>query len=235
MALTFEDAEFDDDVFESYNRPNKTKPLDDAYQGLLEQRNKLLIPGVSTEMTEDDLLLNTNLQTSALFNRLSDEFKKKQTTLEEYNRQLERVRESSLKISSMIDELKKIYIVHQYDSTSINKLSENILSYFKETNPKVTEIIEKNISKVESEVYDISNKLNGLRNIIVTGVNELVKPESKEKKICSVCFDKEVDTALIPCGHTYCKVCAETDRSRYAKCPHCRVQINSRIKIFFSV
>ena len=240
MALTLGDIEWDDDddVFSSYNQPApKVKPLDYAYQGLLEQRNKLLIPmSDSKDMTEDDLLLKTNLQTSALFNRLTEEFKSKQAALEEYNKQLLNIRESSSKFSVMMDNLKKTYFEHVVDSVhNLVEVNDKMIAYFKETNPIASDAIKKKISKIESDIYDIGNKLNGLRNIIVSGVNELVKEENKQKKICSVCFDKEVDTALVPCGHTYCNECAGVDRSRYARCPHCRTQINNKIKIFFSV
>jgi hypothetical protein len=242
MSLTWADVEVDEEeVFARYNQPTttpKTKPLDYAYKGLLEQRAKLLIPiaDVTAHMTEDDLLLNTNLQTSALFNRLTDEFNKKQTTLEEYNTQLVKLKDSLTNVSALMDNLKKTYIVHQTDSVdSLNALNEKIVSFLKETNASVADVIQKKIAKAESEIYDISNKLSGLRAIIVTGVNEIIKEEDKQKKMCSICFDKEVDTALVPCGHTYCKKCAEADRSRYARCAQCRKEITSRIKIFFSV
>ena len=81
MALSLADVEnFDENHIENYREPK----LEDAYQGLLERRNTLLIPMAdqTVSMTEDDLLVNTNLQTSALFNRLNDEFKQKQKTLE---------------------------------------------------------------------------------------------------------------------------------------------------------
>ena len=53
--------------------------IEDAYNGLLEQRNQLISPVVNTSgtMTEEELLINTNLQTATLFKRLNDEFKQK--------------------------------------------------------------------------------------------------------------------------------------------------------------
>jgi hypothetical protein len=67
------------------------------------------------------------------------------------------------------------------------------------------------------------------------GLDEIVKPEDAQKKMCPICFESEVNTVLIPCGHTYCKGCSDIDRSRNAKCPQCRSVINSRIKLFFTV
>jgi prefoldin subunit 5 len=235
MALSLADVEnFDENHIENYREPK----LEDAYQGLLERRNTLLIPMAdqTVSMTEDDLLVNTNLQTSALFNRLNDEFKQKQKTLEEYNSHLQIIQESHYKITREIDSLRKVYISSNVDKVdSLNSLEQIHKDYFKDTNPLVSDTIRKKIEVLEGEIDNISNKLNALRALIVTGVNQIFKPEDKEKKMCPVCFDSEVNTALVPCGHTYCKGCSEVDRSRYAKCPQCRTQINARIKIFFSI
>jgi hypothetical protein len=242
MSLTLGDVEgFDEnhiEVFQNYSEPIEVPPLEDAYQGLLEQRNTLLIPVANStvKMTEDDLLVNTNLHTASLFNRLNDEFKKKQIKLDEYNLQLKNILEIPDKIENHINTLKKIYLFNDIESVeSLNTLDEQITRYFKDVNVKTIYIIRKKIMDLEGETEDISRKLNALRSLIVTGVNEIVKQENKEKKMCPVCFDNEVNTALVPCGHTYCKGCSETDRSRYAKCPQCRTQINARIKIFFSI
>jgi chromosome segregation ATPase len=244
MALSLADLEdFDEnlnriEVFQNYSSQNQISPLEDAYQGLLERRSNLVIPMADEKvtMTEDDLLVNKNLQTSALFNRLNDEFKQKQKTLEEYNTNLQTIQENTYKITKEIANLRGVYMSTSVDKVDgLNLIEEKLKEYFKETNPFVSDLIRKKIAVLEGEIDNISNKLNALRALIVTGVNEIVKPEDKEKKMCPVCFDSEVNTALVPCGHTYCKGCSEADRSRYAKCPQCRTQINARIKIFFSI
>lgn len=247
MALSLADLEdFDEhggynnriEVFQNYIGENQINPLENAYQGLLEQRNTLLIPVADEKVsiTEDDLLVNKNLQTSALFNRLNEEFKQKQKTLEDYNTNLQTIQESHYKITKEIDSLRKVYMSTSVDKVdTLNSFEQIMKDYFKETNPSVSDTLRNKIAILEGEIDNISNKLNALRALIVTGVNQIVKPEDKEKKMCPVCFDNEVNTALVPCGHTYCKGCSEADRSRYAKCPQCRTQINARIKIFFSI
>jgi uncharacterized coiled-coil DUF342 family protein len=244
MALSLADLEDYDDnlnrieVFQNYMGENQINPLENAYQALLDQRNNLLIPMADEKVTmsEDDLLVNKNLQTSSLFNRLNEEFKQKQKTLEEYNTNLQTIQESHYKITTQIDNLRKVYMSSSVDKVdSLNSIEEKVKDYFKETNPFVSDLIRNKIAVLEGEIDNISNKLNALRALIVTGVNEIVKPDDKQKKMCPVCFDNEVNTALVPCGHTYCKGCSEADRSRYAKCPQCRAQINARIKIFFSI
>lgn len=244
MAFSLEDLEyFDDDsrrveVFANYSGVDETPSLEDAYHGLLDKRKTIVIPGDDSniKLTEDDLLINKNLHTASLFNRLNDEYKQKQLKLDEYNMQLQNIQESHYKITTQVDSIRKVYMSNAIEEVdNLNLVYEKLNEYFKKTNPGVSDIIRKKIAIIEGEIDNISNKLNTLRSLIVTGVNQIVKPEDKEKKMCPVCFDNEVNTALVPCGHTYCKGCSEADRSRYAKCPQCRAPINARVKIFFSI
>jgi hypothetical protein len=187
-------------------------------------------------MNEEELLINTNLQTATLFKRLNDEFKQKQKTLEIYNSDLKSVLDTPLKISNYMNSLKTVYM--STDPSTVDGLVTLIntsTTFFRDTNTKLSDMLRKKIAGLEGELDDINRKLTALRSLIITGVNDIVKTEDTTKKICPVCFDNEVSIALVPCGHTYCRGCAEVDKSRYAKCPQCRTQINARIKIFFSM
>ena len=244
MALSLEDLEYLDqqservEVFANYSGVDDTPSLEDAYQGLLDKRNAIVIPGDDSniKLTEDDLLVNKNLQTACLFNRLNDEYKQKQLKLEEYTVSLKTIQDTPSKINANIEALKKIYMSNSMESVeSLGELNDKIGKYFNESTHTVTKVITSKISELENNIEDLTRKLNALRSLIVTGVNQIVKPEDVQKKMCPVCFDNEVNIALVPCGHTYCKGCSEADRSRYAKCPQCRAQINARVKIFFSI
>ena len=88
-------------------------------------------------------------------------------------------------------------------------------------------------SALEKELDIVSTKLNSIRKLILTGIEELVKPDDMTKKMCPVCFEREVCMVMVPCGHTYCDACSKYDYR--AKCPQCRQTINSRVKMFFSM
>jgi hypothetical protein len=218
--------------------------IEEAYKGLLEQRKSLIL-GINDKeetLTEDELLVNTNLQTASLFTRLNNEFKHKQSILDEYNTHLKTILDIPSKIATNIDTLRKVYVINSVESVdgiesvnSLNTLNNQITEYFKDKNTKISYNIQRKIMDLEIDLESISRKLNTLRSLILTGVNQIIKPEDVQKKMCPVCFENEVNTAMVPCGHTYCKGCSEADRSRYARCPQCRSQINARIKIFFSI
>lgn len=52
----------------------------------------------------------------------------------------------------------------------------------------------------------------------------------KDKQECSICTDKNISIALIPCGHTYCVDCIRNSPT----CFICRKQIYSFLKIYFN-
>lgn len=48
---------------------------------------------------------------------------------------------------------------------------------------------------------------------------------------CSICTTERVNTALIPCGHTYCNNCGQKQKSA---CFICRTSVSGRLRIFFT-
>mmetsp|Transcript_45097 Transcript_45097/g.116635 ORF Transcript_45097/g.116635 Transcript_45097/m.116635 type:complete len:257 (-) Transcript_45097:235-1005(-) len=57
------------------------------------------------------------------------------------------------------------------------------------------------------------------------------KEEEGDKDICKVCFDREIDTVLVPCGHiVVCGECA----SNVSRCPLCRNVIEQKVKVYRS-
>jgi hypothetical protein len=233
----------------TFNNISTIQHFENAYNQLLQQRlapvswddsrnkedetqgNEILVASLS----EDDILTNTNLQTDTLFKKLKQEFKEGSRFAELYTDQLKEVQDSIVKIELGIQNLKRNCEIHFQDG--IEGLHKQYNEFQKEINfckQKTIEEIKKKLNAKNLEVESISKKLNILRKIIVSGVQEIVKPEDIQKKMCPICFENEVNTVLVPCGHTYCKSCSESDRSRHAKCPQCRVQINARVKLYFT-
>lgn len=48
---------------------------------------------------------------------------------------------------------------------------------------------------------------------------------------CSVCYERQANVALKPCGHVYCETCVSRIDTR--RCPKCRDLINGQIKLYF--
>jgi len=209
-------------------------PLESAYQSILAERDESLepLPGAKP-LTEDDILCNTNLQTASLFKKLSEKSSETIKSLDTTNDTKKSLNDSLVKLESSIQNIKNICL-----NQEINEMIKTKVPFLESVNKVVEEknrILDLRRDELEKERDDLSRKLNALRKVITTGIHDLIKPEDVQKKMCPVCFDKEVNMVYVPCGHTYCNGCAELDRSRTAKCPQCRSHINARVKIFFTV
>jgi hypothetical protein len=213
--------------------------IQSAYSDLLEERlAPVTWPGDSqgAPLSEEDLLTNTNLQTASLFKKLKSDFKEAGNFIELYTSQQKELQESIVKMETGFQGLKKMCEIH--NQSAFEGLLLRYTDLQKEMLPiknKVNEELAKKVSAKNAELEKISEKLNSLRKVIMAGLDEIVKPEDAQKKMCPICFENEVNTVLVPCGHTYCKGCSDIDRSRNAKCPQCRSVINARVKLFFTV
>jgi hypothetical protein len=49
------------------------------------------------------------------------------------------------------------------------------------------------------------------------------------RNVCRICFDTQVDTALVPCGHVLCNGCAQRVRT----CPFCNAMFTARQPVYF--
>jgi len=89
-------------------------------------------------------------------------------------------------------------------------------------------------STLDARINVITKKLNALRTLIHTGLQDIVnKDDTASKKMCAICFDREVDTVMVPCGHTACTGCANYNHT--GKCMHCRSYIQKTVKLYFSI
>ena len=59
-------------------------------------------------------------------------------------------------------------------------------------------------------------------------------PASRPAGMCIICWDRDITTALLPCGHwCACGDCAAVLRARGDPCPACRVGIEDVVRIYY--
>mmetsp|Transcript_19615 Transcript_19615/g.27378 ORF Transcript_19615/g.27378 Transcript_19615/m.27378 type:complete len:533 (-) Transcript_19615:20-1618(-) len=51
-----------------------------------------------------------------------------------------------------------------------------------------------------------------------------------DKELCKICYEREMNCTLVPCGHMVCMQCS----GRIKRCPHCRVSFQRVQKLFRS-
>ena len=214
--------------------------LDVAFQSLLEQRDKDIFVdsfGEPVIIDDDYILCNKNLQTALLFKNLNIKYIELNDMLIKINDDESRIIKCMNSYKSNFNSILNFYLSEKQISIGeIESLEVKHNSITCDVDYIFTNFVQKKrelASSIENKLDSISRKLDLIRETIVTCIQGIVKPDDMVKKMCPVCFDREVDTVLVPCGHTYCNGCSEYDRN--SKCPQCRATVQRRIKIYFSI
>jgi hypothetical protein len=211
-------------------------PLDVAYENLLSSREAPLLFGSLDEssVSDEEKMCNMNLNTSILFQTLSE----KNGLLTEKVRAVKQDQSdfnySVTRCINTVEELRKKHV--RYANTSSALYTERANAFLETlgtTRCQVEKEIANQIHAAETELEDNSRKLNAVRRLVIAGAKQVMKTEEVNQKMCPVCFDREINTVLVPCGHTYCMPCVENDHSN--RCSQCRTQIQRYIKIYFTI
>lgn len=136
-----------------------------------------------------------------------------------------------------------IDIMDIYKDTDTTNISEIFIKYYS----NITELYSNwlkdyynpTIIKLDKDIIDLEIKINNFRNLFILTINKFIKnPENLNKKLCSICFDNEIDMCAYPCGHTCCNNCIYSSRiniNNKNRCLSCRNEIDTYIKIFFLI
>ena len=93
------------------------------------------------------------------------------------------------------------------------------------------------LSKLTDEVQVLHAILTVAHQALRPADEEIADPAGARRKTCPICFDQEVDTCCVPCGHTLCATCSDRSaRSGDAtwRCSTCRTVVRETVKLFFS-
>jgi len=99
----------------------------------------------------------------------------------------------------------------------------------KEDDKKHTDIMGMGVAlpkKVPKDPEQLENTIDALQTLIMK-LRSVQVENYKSRMTCTICYERNWNTALIPCGHCLCDVCAR----RIASCPQCRQLIKRRQKI----
>jgi hypothetical protein len=103
----------------------------------------------------------------------------------------------------------------------------------------ICEIYNPKIKKLNEDIQATEIKIANFRKLFIHIINNFVnKDDIDNKKLCSICFENEVDMCSVPCGHTCCSRCVISSRmvrSNENNCLNCRNKIESYIKLYFLI
>lgn len=224
-------------AYDTTNSIATVAELDVAFESLLAMRGDSLFSSSDVrDMSEspDDKLCSTNLETARLFkilNTRASTLHKKIHTIIENSKALNEFEKKHSIASTEFINLCMTYHNEQIDT--FKNLTFNMGKEYIRLQMIMKHTMDIERAALEAELDTVTSRINKLRVLIKTGIEDIIKPDDMNKKMCPVCYDKEVCMVMIPCGHTYCDMCSGIEFR--SKCPQCRATINSRVKMFFSI
>ena len=169
----------------------------------------------------DLLLLSKDFESSETYVRQT------QYIMEQYKLVADKIldQENLLKMKlALLDSLNQKIVGIQ--NLSHNEHYEELMTVTKKYIDKAFE--ENNIETEYNSIIELYRKFYHLRELIKT--TRTVELTEKEP-LCTICFNQQVQEAIVPCGHTYCGDCL---RRHTLTCSVCRGPIKDRIKIYFT-
>ena len=85
---------------------------------------------------------------------------------------------------------------------------------------------ESSLNRAQSSNTELKNAVDRIARAL-DDMKNLLSSNSK----CGICCSRDVDTALLECGHTVCKVCASR-ALRAERCPFCRQAVKESMKVY---
>uniref|UniRef100_A0A7S2XD63 RING-type domain-containing protein n=1 Tax=Lotharella oceanica TaxID=641309 RepID=A0A7S2XD63_9EUKA len=82
---------------------------------------------------------------------------------------------------------------------------------------------------IDTELHRATLKEIGITEEVFDKMKQ-AEDDIDDKQLCKICYEREMDCALLPCGHMVCMQCS----SRISRCPHCRERFTRTQKLFRS-
>lgn len=93
-----------------------------------------------------------------------------------------------------------------------------------------SEATEAKIRESQDVLNTISGKLTLNRELIHDFLKSIIPEENRKSNLCSICFEKELNACLNPCGHSFCKEC--TGKFHNSSCPTCRTRYQTVLPLY---
>jgi len=161
-----------------------------------------------------------------------DKIYKEYESLLEYKNNLNKNHKNNIFILSILDNHEKI--------DKLNELSTKYSELFNELyDIWINNYYNTTLFEIDNQINKTTTSLNKYHEFFKNINNKINENnENSNKKVCSICFENEVDMCAIPCGHTCCNKCIISNNLNIYnknKCLNCRNNIQQYIKLYFSI
>lgn len=209
--------------------------FEERLQILLSERNNIIQPlrAQTPQRPVDETSAPLSIECEGIM-KFCDEYRVQKSKLDEISDQISIINDNKKVISTAIEIIQK----NLYDIIKLSNNDEDILRLYKSISDdiysmysKTNEIICKNEPTLLAEQQKISDYIYSCINLLSLVKNDLTPSPDAPRRVsendeksnrlsCPVCYDMEVNTVYIPCGHTICLSCCK--KVKGSTCIICR-------------
>jgi archaellum component FlaC len=208
--------------------------FEERLQMLLSERSNVIQPtraSITQRNVDDSAPLSIECEGIM---RFCDEYRVQKSKLDEISDQISQINENKKIINTALEIIQK----HLYDIIKLSNNDEDILKLYKSISDdvynmysKTNEIVCVNEPSLLAEQQKISDYIYSCINLLSLVKKDIASTSDAPRKVteadeksnrlsCPVCYDNEVNTVYIPCGHTICMPCCK--KVKGSTCIICR-------------
>lgn len=210
--------------------------FEERLQLLLLERNNIMQQPIHQSPSQrnlDDSSTPLSIECESIM-KFCDEYRIQKSKLDDISEQLSKINKGKKAINTSLEIIQSnLYeIIKQTNNdqdilTLYKNVSDDVYHIYSRTNEIVcqnepTLLAEQ--QKISDYIYSCINLLSLVKKDLAPTTNEPVKVSETDEKsarlACPVCYDHEVNTVYIPCGHTICTTCCK--KVKGSTCIICR-------------
>jgi hypothetical protein len=206
-------------LFIAHSSLTNPEEFESRFQELLNQRSQQIIPPPPLQQISPcdvkEIPKNDIMEFCA-------HYKENKEKLNNISKVLDKIEENKKIVNdaykSVVDNLSKLIEFHGNNESMID-----LLNNISELKTRAYDIVTKDEALAKEEHKKLCDYLSQCVDLFGLIKKTLPKPEGASQELqaaCPVCFDKQVDSVYVPCGHTICKDCGKKVRNLH--CIICR-------------
>lgn len=211
----------------------------ETYLHDLEQKRNQLIE-IDQYTLHTDIVMNK-------FKSYKSAYEENQRTIYDISKKIDNInkeKEEYLKLSSIYhNSLLSFFNFPKEIYDSLTKQTNDLRELENKMREELLENLGVALRKSEQEIETNLYNMNKLRDCISAGIKAILPGGELKQNMCTICLEKEINTCVVPCGHTFCEGCILRSMDTYVSlsvaplkgnCPTCRFSIEKTIKIYLN-
>lgn len=202
-----------------------TYDFEERLQELLSQRSNLIQPLRLADRSANEESESVNMDCDSIL-KFCNEYKDHKTKLDSISKELSVINDNKKILNTNLETIQKsLYEIMKLARTddNITKLFKTVCDDIYTIHQETLKIVIENEPELLAEQLKVSDYIHSSINLLNLAKKEIMEDKKEDELTrlsCPVCYEKEVNTVYVPCGHTICMSCCK--KVKGSSCIICR-------------